>query len=189
MTPNTELSDERIFGLAKQHFGGSGHNLIWQDDPRYAAACDMPTDARWSVSAVRAEQTLAFARAILAASPAPLREAVEPVAWAVKDADGKLLISENRTLLSFFDNPPRALVWAGIEADGDGGKGPARLKDHLIAQTVNALVETCRTYGHTQQLRERIAGLIVPFLKHAGSPTSPPNGKTEGDPSRGGGQG
>jgi hypothetical protein len=77
MTPNTELSDERIFGLAKQHFGGSGHNLIWQDDPRYAAACDMTTDARWSVSAVRAEQTLAFARAILAASPTPLREADE----------------------------------------------------------------------------------------------------------------
>lgn len=47
------------------------------------------------------------------ASVAPSKE---PVAWAVRGADGKLLIAENKTLLSFFDNPPRPLVWG--DADG-----------------------------------------------------------------------
>lgn len=63
-----EMTDERIYELAKRHFGGRGHSLIWQDDPRYAASCEIEKDARWSVSSVRAEQTLAFARSILAVS-------------------------------------------------------------------------------------------------------------------------
>jgi hypothetical protein len=63
----TLLTDEQIFALAKLHYGGSkGHDLIWEDDPKYAAACDMPKDARWATGSVRAEQTLAFARALLA---------------------------------------------------------------------------------------------------------------------------
>jgi hypothetical protein len=154
MTPNTELSDERIFGLAKQHFGGSGHNLIWQDDPRYAAACDMTTDARWSVSAVRAEQTLAFARAILAASPAPLREAdegsdVEHIVTRLRHQSEALrrkptpladlipLLQQAADALQYgictywcpacYEEvkEPKHRAPSGIEADGDGGKGPS----------------------------------------------------------------
>ena len=41
----------------------------------------------------------------------------------------------------------------------------AELKDHQIAQTVNALTIIAREYGQTQQLRERIAQAIVPILK------------------------
>lgn len=64
------MTDDRIYELAKQHLGGKGHDLIWQDDPRYAAACDMPKDARWSKTNVAAEETLAFARALLAEAAA-----------------------------------------------------------------------------------------------------------------------
>lgn len=60
------MTDDRIYELAKQHLGGRGHDLIWRDDPSYAAACDMPKDARWSSSDIRAEQMLAFSRALLA---------------------------------------------------------------------------------------------------------------------------
>lgn len=61
------MTDDRIYELAKQHLGGKGHELVWQDDPGYAAACDMPKDARWSKNEVTAAQSLAFARAVLVA--------------------------------------------------------------------------------------------------------------------------
>lgn len=38
------------------------------------------------------------------------------------------------------------------------------MKDHEIRELVNALCAVAREYGQTQQLRERIAGLIVPVL-------------------------
>jgi hypothetical protein len=47
-----------------------------------------------------------------------------------------------------------------------------QLKDHQITQTVNALTAIARDYGHAQQLRERIAQIIVPILKGQGFPRS-----------------
>jgi hypothetical protein len=47
-----------------------------------------------------------------------------------------------------------------------------QLKDHQIAQTVNALTAIARDYGQTQQLRDRIANIIVPILKGQGLPRS-----------------
>jgi hypothetical protein len=40
----------------------------------------------------------------------------------------------------------------------------ADMKDHEIAQTVNQLRDIAREYGQTQQLRERIAAVVVPLL-------------------------
>jgi hypothetical protein len=65
-----ELTDARIFELAKLHFGGSGHGLIWEDNAEYADAVGIPLGSRWIVPEVRPEQTIAFARAILAAQEA-----------------------------------------------------------------------------------------------------------------------
>jgi len=39
------------------------------------------------------------------------------------------------------------------------------MKDHEIAALVNELRDVAVTYGQTQQLRERIAHIIVPVLK------------------------
>ena len=39
------------------------------------------------------------------------------------------------------------------------------LKDHEIAKIVNDLRDIGKTYGQSQQLRERIARYIVPILK------------------------
>lgn len=39
------------------------------------------------------------------------------------------------------------------------------MKDHEIAQLVNDLTQVAREFGATQQLRERIAAVIVPVLK------------------------
>jgi hypothetical protein len=39
------------------------------------------------------------------------------------------------------------------------------VKDHEIAQLVNELTQTAREYHDTQQLRERLAQLVVPHLK------------------------
>lgn len=39
------------------------------------------------------------------------------------------------------------------------------MKDHEIAKIVSELTKIAVEYGHTQQLRERIASLIVPHLK------------------------
>jgi hypothetical protein len=185
MTPNTELSDERIFGLAKQHFGGSGHNLIWQDDPRYAAACDMTTDARWSVSAVRAEQTLAFARAILAASPAPLREADATPFDAFKDLAGRFGwdtqqehpggLFQDKALQAAWDTLARNPL-SGIEADGDGGKGMD------LREAAHALETALRFAQHKiAPTPEEIVRWREIMYRLKAAPTSPSNGKTEGD--------
>jgi hypothetical protein len=40
------------------------------------------------------------------------------------------------------------------------------MKDHEIAQLVNALTQVACKYHDTQQLRERLAHLVVPVLKH-----------------------
>ena len=68
---------------------------------------------------------------------------------------------------AFTQNVIDAIVLLDDRSVDAGPSEPVALKDHQIAQTVNALVETCRTYGHTQQLRERIAGIVVPLLKTA----------------------
>jgi hypothetical protein len=84
------LTADEIFAIAKVVCGRNGHDLIWETDPMYAAAVDMPKNGRWSVESVRAEQTLAFARAIqVAAAPsllsevAALRKALEEIAGTV----------------------------------------------------------------------------------------------------------
>ena len=39
------------------------------------------------------------------------------------------------------------------------------VKDHEIAQFVNLLTSTAKTYGHAQQLREHISATVVDFLE------------------------
>lgn len=39
------------------------------------------------------------------------------------------------------------------------------VKDHEIAQLVNLLTSTAKTYGHTQQLREHISATVIHFLE------------------------
>lgn len=39
------------------------------------------------------------------------------------------------------------------------------VKDHEIAQLVNSLTSTAKTYGHTQQLREHISAAVIDFLE------------------------
>lgn len=43
---------------------------------------------------------------------------------------------------------------------------PAPIKDHLIAQAVNQITAVAREFHATGQLRERIAQIVVPLLKH-----------------------
>lgn len=38
------------------------------------------------------------------------------------------------------------------------------LKDHEVARMVNALRDVAKEYGQTQQLRERIAGVVRDYL-------------------------
>lgn len=38
------------------------------------------------------------------------------------------------------------------------------MKDHEIALLINQVRDVAKEYGQTQQLRERIAGLLVPVL-------------------------
>lgn len=73
------LSDEQIYKLARTIYGGKCHQLIWETDRDYAAALDMDKSSRWSAQEIRAEQTLSFARALLAAAHA--EPAQQPVAW------------------------------------------------------------------------------------------------------------
>jgi hypothetical protein len=47
---------------------------------------------------------------------------------------------------------------------------PAALKDHEIAQLVNELRDTAIKYRDAQQLRERIAALVVPALRGKRAP-------------------
>lgn len=49
------------------------------------------------------------------AAPQP----AQPVAWAIRDATGKLLMSEARGLLAFFDTPPFPLYEAAALPAGD----------------------------------------------------------------------
>ncbi len=63
--PARKWSDDEIYALARKHFGGAEtFGLIWELDAKYAKACDMPQDARWSASSVKAESLLAFVRAL-----------------------------------------------------------------------------------------------------------------------------
>lgn len=38
------------------------------------------------------------------------------------------------------------------------------MKDHELRELVNALTETAREFAHTDQLRERIAGIVRPAV-------------------------
>lgn len=46
------------------------------------------------------------------------------------------------------------------------------MKDHEIAQMVNTLRDIAKEYASTEQLRERIAQVLVPILKGVTEPTS-----------------
>lgn len=49
------------------------------------------------------------------------------------------------------------------------------LKDHQLAKLINELTSIAKTYGCTQQVRERIAGVVLSTLKphaHGGSDAS-----------------
>jgi hypothetical protein len=48
---------------------------------------------------------------------------------------------------------------------GPAPEAPAAPKDHEIRELVNKLTEVARDYHATEQLRERIAGLVVPFAR------------------------
>lgn len=43
----------------------------------------------------------------------------------------------------------------------------SQVKDHEIAQAVNELRDIAVTFHATQQLRERIAGVVVPLIRRA----------------------
>lgn len=67
---------------------------------------------------------------------------------------------------------PRAQGWSIREGSSQSDTSPASqeqaqqpIKDHQIAQIVNQLRGIAIEFGGTQQLRERIAGVIVPVLK------------------------
>ena len=46
------------------------------------------------------------------------------------------------------------------------------LKDHEIREVVNTVTATARAYRETQQLRARVADVLVPILRQAGHATS-----------------
>jgi hypothetical protein len=98
---NNQLSDERIFELAKEHFGRKGHALIWETDPQYADALGMEKDARWILTEVHPAQTVAFARAIaaeLSALPAAQPVAREPDYWLRPDSNACVTPMEKRRM-------------------------------------------------------------------------------------------
>ena len=45
---------------------------------------------------------------------------------------------------------------------------PVALKDHEVRELMDQLVETARCYGGSEQLRERLAGVLLPRLKTSG---------------------
>lgn len=47
----------------------------------------------------------------------------------------------------------------------EGWRPTQKLKDHEIREIVTQLSLTAKAYSHTQQLRDRIAQIIVPYLR------------------------
>ena len=45
------------------------------------------------------------------------------------------------------------------------------MKDHELRELVNALTSTAREFAQTQQLRERIAGIVRPAIEHMATDT------------------
>lgn len=58
------LTEAQVFDLSNGTLPGKGHQLIHESAPDYAAMCDTDPGARWILSDVYPENSLAFARAI-----------------------------------------------------------------------------------------------------------------------------
>jgi hypothetical protein len=174
MTPNTELSDQMRVAMSRIEDGVASQQM---------SAAYVFTKMRELVNHV------------LAASPAPLREAG---ALERFNRDPDLLANETplERLRYFCSLAMNGQDWldvepffaalaaqlAGIEADGDGGKGlhaaimnlPCNpVTDDGLTEEANFLWLCGYRYGH-RDARHAAAELAL-------SPTSPPNGKTEGD--------
>lgn len=67
------------------------------------------------------------------------------------------------------------IAWPSLDERGDpiGTDEPQGLKDHEIARIVNELRDIAIRYHGTQQLRERIAQVVVPALRRTATPQSP----------------
>lgn len=177
MTPNTELSDERL-NVKSGPFKGKPQQWF----------------------------TRAEVLALLAASPAPLREADEgrDLARALHElhqiachfhgtnADDGQCERAMKFLAQFNESGKRAAAPSGIEADGDGGKVIAAFE--LAMKQTWQMVDPLSTPPAGSYYMGEHNGIIAALrtvranFNRALSPTSPPNGKTEGDASRGGEQ-
>jgi hypothetical protein len=183
MTPNTELSDERL-NVKSGPFKGKPQQWF----------------------------TRAEVLALLAASPAPLREADEARSPAGTEGtirerslammirvlcsrrpDGTFTISEKKReraldllrSMGLQGSPLRAAAPSGIEADGDGGKVIAAFE--LAMKQTWQMVGPLSTPPAGSYYMGEHNGIIAALrtvranFNRALSPTSPPNGKTEGD--------
>ena len=127
----------------EEPFAFCGCGITEWGSPRPAAWIPSPVA---SISPNRLNVMATFAHAVLCGAYRP--EELQDAAKKALERTG-LLSLDDVVALQTGDEP-----------------APVKLKDHQIAQTVNALAETCRNYGHTQQLRERVAGIVVPLLKN-----------------------
>lgn len=171
MTPNTELSDE----LRKLGFELEG--VLADIDHEGLQSFDEVCER--TVKRVRLRLAVLSSQ-LRAASPAPLREADTSTAQKINAPDAG-------PMPEICDGMSKSDVWAyahlcgfrsaGIEADGDGGKGLAQLDAQWWMEHRADIIQALSDKGlQIVSNKERV------WL----SPTSPPNGKTEGDASRGG---
>lgn len=99
----------------------------------------------------------------------PSKQADLPVkftdAWDCKHAFSLTAAAEE--LKAFYDAWPGGLeeIESALRTARQPQAQPAPIKDHIIAQTVNELTQIAKDFHATQQLRSRIADLIVPILK------------------------
>jgi hypothetical protein len=191
MTPNTELSDEQINEQAMRCCGVLHGDVLHMDRG----------------------QRIAFARRVLAASPAPLREADEgrmklervkigelilpgisgeeydepevliPSTKVLEQLQERLVRNGKDRVLDLFVN----VAPSGIEADGDGGKGQVFAAFELAMKQAWQMVDPLRPPPAGSYYMGEHNGIIAALrtvrenFNRALSPTSPPNGKTEGD--------
>jgi hypothetical protein len=64
-------------------------------------------------------------------------------------------------------------TWDAWQAARAALSAPQPIKDHEIAATVNELTKVAQDFISSQQLRERIAGIVVPMLKREPQPSVP----------------
>jgi hypothetical protein len=167
MTPNTELSDQMRAAMSRIEDGVASQQM---------SAAYVFTKMRELVNHV------------LAASPAPLREADEVRAALEELVSCHFSVIEHpdpeeearrshKRMAAAWKQALKALgKWraapSGIEADGDGGKGLAQLDAQWWMEHRADIIQALSDKGlQIVSNKERV------WL----SPTSPPNGKTEGD--------